>query len=680
VTNYAAAETLKIPDGQPGRLKLNRNATPLAELQITPHDKGASFEVSGLGAGGKPIEGAWGSSGIILDKMGAVVFAKSLPARGEEVFCVTVLRPKQQGGKQIEVEAKAVLATAKSTETSPLLVAARQLQLHADMLTIFRSFAPRKNLLLPENLADLKKRLPKDIYSPRGEDYHYQQLDPIGFSIASCGPDGVYGNDDDVVLVLNEQGLRFGRRQQLHPETRSPMALGRGKCAVAGKVIDEASGKPVSASLLLFYLPTFQSKFTNTGADGAFSIKDIPDGAYFLQTNNVPGHLPTSYDPQNRGGIMPQFSLAKGEHRTGIVLKVKPAYRISGRVLEPDGKPCHKGLRVNGWTPRDNYDGYDEVFGQFDSSKGTYVIDGLNGKPVYVSTISGSEPKQGDGVPLVYYPSAYCRDEAKLVRFDRGRNAEKIDITLRKDRGLKLAGTVRDEAGNPVPEAFIVMHHRDMSLDVITTYSDKQGRYELSELGQGAFLVHVDAAHRGFVPIREPVDIARDRPTTQHDVTLTRGVMVFGRFVDKKGNPWEIGQSCGTASVISTEDLPPPAKKKPSAPKESAADGRRQHGGWTTHDDFRNKYRPAFIGTSPGMSLPCGEGPHTNYLMLFPSKTTFVFQALLPGNTTFMFMPQKVGQKVAEIRYQGRDVKSSGLLIKPGQEIRGLTIVIDTGK
>ena len=75
------------------------------------------------------------------------------------------------------------------------------------------------------------------------------------------------------MLVLDEQGLRFGRRQQLHPETRSPMAMERGKCSLAGKVIDEASGKPVQASLMLFYLPTFQAKFASTGADGTLHLQ-----------------------------------------------------------------------------------------------------------------------------------------------------------------------------------------------------------------------------------------------------------------------------------------------------------------------------------------------------------------------------------------------------------------------
>ena len=192
--------------------------------------------------------------------------------------------------------------------------------------------------------------------------------------------------------------------------------------------------------------------------------------------------------------------------------------------------------------------------------------------------------------------------------------------------------------------------------------------------------------------------------------------MIFGKFVDKQGNPWEIGQSCRPCDghlvpktcvrspmksglnmlMLSQMDLSalaeqatkqnkqkaksPPAKKKSSPPDKSSNAERRQHAGWTTHDDFRNKYRPKFIGTSPGMSLPSGEGPHSDYHMLFPGKSTFVFQALLPGYTKFMIMPQKVGQKVAEIRYEGRDVKASGLVTRPGQEIRDLTIVIDTGK
>ena len=64
--------------------------------------------------------------------------------------------------------------------------------------------------------------------------------------------------------------------------------------------------------------------------------------------------------------------------------------------------------------------------------------------------------------------------------------------------------------------------------------------------------------------------------------------------------------------------------------------------------------------------------------MLFPTKNTFVIQGMMPGHTILTFMPQKEGQKVAEIHYDGRDIKQAGIETKPGQEIRDVTIVIET--
>ena len=61
--------------------------------------------------------------------------------------------------------------------------------------------------------------------------------------------------------------------------------------------------------------------------------------------------------------------------------------------------------------------------------------------------------------------------------------------------------------------------------------------------------------------------------------------------------------------------------------------------------------------------------------MLFPTKSTFVIQGVMPGHTLIGFSPQKEGQKVAEILYDGRNVMESGIKTKPGQEIN-VTIVI----
>ena len=82
-----------------------------------------------------------------------------------------------------------------------------------------------------------------------------------------------------------------------------------------------------------------------------------------------------------------------------------------------------------------------------------------------------------------------------------------------------------------------------------------------------------------------------------------------------------------------------------------------------------------------GCSFSLGEGNYyDNASMTFPTKSTFVLQGLMPGHTILGFLPKKEHQKVTEIRYDGEDIRTSGIDTKPGQEIKDVTIVIGTGE
>ena len=118
---------------------------------------------------------------------------------------------------------------------------------------------------------------------------------------------------------------------------------------------------------------------------------------------------------------------------------------------------------------------------------------------------------------------------------------------MRKEGGLVLEGTIRDEAGKPVPEAFVVVHRRDMGEDFVTAYSDAQGHYQIQGLGDGEFVVHVDAVHRGLVRTRTPLDLDKTSKTTRLDFTLARGVLISGKFVDQQGHDWKVAISTGRA-------------------------------------------------------------------------------------------------------------------------------------
>jgi hypothetical protein len=195
-----------------------------------------------------------------------------------------------------------------------------------------------------------------------------------------------------------------------------------------------------------------------------------------------------------------------------------------------------------------------------------------------------------------------------------------------------------------------------MFVDFVTDYTDKKGSYQIQGLGDGEFLVHVDAAHRELVRTRTPIVIDRANRKTQLDFELKRGVTISGKFVDEDGNDWQIGQSYGYANI-----------KDWRGPSSSFS-----------LTDFRNKYRPKDVREGSGGSFHPGQGDYGSAQMLFPAKNTFVAEGMMPGKTIISFSPKKEGCKVLKILYNGRNIMETGLETKPGREIKDVTIVIET--
>jgi hypothetical protein len=339
-------------------------------------------------------------------------------------------------------------------------------------------------------------------------------------------------------------------------------------------------------------------------------------------------------------------------------VKVRRAHRISGKVTDEDGGVPEniRTLRVLAWFERDDGAGYENEQGRVNRRDGSYLIDGLVGKPVYIMAINWRAAKQGNAHPPIYYPGTFSRNDAKLITFDGKQEIDNINITPQKEGGLVLRGAVTDETGKPVPEAFVVVHRRDMLVDFVTDYTDARGRYQIQGLAEGEFLVHVDAVHRGFVRTRIPVDLDSANRTTQQDFELKQGVMISGKLVDEQDNAWQIGESYGYANI-----------KDRKGPTSSFS-----------LTNFRNKYRPENAMRSSGGSFSPGEGDYTGGQMLFPTESTFVIQGMMPGNTMIGFSPKKERTEVSEILHNGRNIMETGLETTAGQEIKDVKIVIAT--
>jgi len=150
-----------------------------------------------------------------------------------------------------------------------------------------------------------------------------------------------------------------------------------GNCSISGKVGSAATGEPVDhARMYLHYSGTHGSIFIDVAGDGTFIFKDIPTGPFSLRTTHVAGYQDAVYNPDGKSGSYPQFSLKEGEHRSGIVLKARQAHRISGKVLDEDGKiPENIGtLHVLAWSEKDDGKGYQNEQARLNRADGSYFV------------------------------------------------------------------------------------------------------------------------------------------------------------------------------------------------------------------------------------------------------------------------------------------------------------------
>jgi beta-lactamase regulating signal transducer with metallopeptidase domain len=442
----------------------------------------------------------------------------------------------------------------------------------------------------------------------------------------------------------------------------------KGDCSLSGKVISDKTGEPIpNARMYLHYGVTHGSIFVHTAPDGTFTIKDIPVGPYSFQMSHTHGYQAAVYNPEGKPGSYPPFSLKEGEQRTGIVLRAKPACRVTGKVLDEDGQIPDgvDKLTVLAWFKNDDKKTYELEQTGVNPKDGSYVVDYLDGRPVHIMAINWQAAKEGDAYPPIYYPGVFSRNDAKLITFDKSPTVEGVNFTLRKEGGLVLEGTVRDESGKPVPEAFVVVNRRDMLFDFNTAYTDQQGHYQIQGLGEGEFCVHVDAVHRGLVRTRAPVELDKSKSKTQHDFTLVRGATISGKLVDENGKMWRIGDSFGSASVE-----PPQELKKD-----------HRYSSCYSLTQFWNKHRnKQDLTRGMGGSFSLGTGSYDDADMFFPTRSTFTIEAIKPGHTRLCFLPNKEQQKVLKILCDGKDILKSGIDTKPGQEIKDVTVVIGAEK
>ena len=265
-----------------------------------------------------------------------------------------------------------------------------------------------------------------------------------------------------------------------------------GTCSIRGYVSRPGRfGRPDNAKVCLSSA-AFGSWTVEVEDHGMVGFESLPAGTYRLCIADTPGYKDTYYNPLEQDAAKPTFVLREGERiQSRILMEPRRPYRkVTGRVLGVDGSKLtdYTGLTVTAWVQRPQgswKDHYRRLSTSPVQTDGTYVLDELDGRPVYVQVRDYRPPVQMHPYPPRFYPGTFSRPQAKLVTFGEANVVEEVDIAMADRGGSAIAGRVTEqESGQPVPEALVTIFHHDMFFNLFYTFG-RSGRLSSGGAGRG---------------------------------------------------------------------------------------------------------------------------------------------------------------------------------------------------
>ncbi len=327
-----------------------------------------------------------------------------------------------------------------------------------------------------------------------------------GFAVVSARADG-YGPVREAIQVPDRPGA----------EVSVTLALAEG-AAISGRVLS-ADGAPVAGAQVvaedaaeMFSMADPEVDGVVTDSDGRYEIPAVSAG-------NV--RVVATHDRYPSGSS----SLIATDGRrpvTGVDIEMAPAASVAGRVVDDHGQPAAwASVRVAPARTTDMRRA--GVRGATTDEDGTFEVVGLERRPAQIVATS-------DGLA------------SAIVELDLGARARLESVELSLEAPARIAGTVVDGDGEPVPEVHVLAYPDVMGegMDAVALRGSQQavtdggGRFELSGLPEGGYRLQAGRSAAGWSGQAPSGVTAR---TGDDDVTITLHAPggVKGRVVLEEG-------------------------------------------------------------------------------------------------------------------------------------------------
>jgi hypothetical protein len=239
-----------------------------------------------------------------------------------------------------------------------------------------------------------------------------------------------------------------------------PESAGEPKSKVGGIVVSAKTSEPLRGARVTLQpngrgMRRGSRARTTTDLNGRFLLTEVAAGRYTIYAEK------TAYETR-RGTQIGNINLGQDESETDLVIELRPAAVITGRVFDSYGEPVSgatvAALRRNYVPGRPSLESRQTAR---TDDLGEYRLYGLAmGK--YVVGVNPPEEPAPKGAFVYeqlpsYYPGTMSSDEASTVKVTWGMELEGIDIRLASAPATAVSGFVGDGATGEPLEAYLTL-------------------------------------------------------------------------------------------------------------------------------------------------------------------------------------------------------------------------------
>jgi len=290
----------------------------------------------------------------------------------------------------------------------------------------------------------------------------------------------------------------------------SPVEIPK-KASTEGVVLNESTQEPLRRVEISLYRSGKSGDITGndnaaysavTNAAGKFRIENIEPGEYSLE------YRKTGYVTHRatHGFSARTLKLGAGESLTDLRYSLLPQAIVTGRVVDDAGETVQgatvllvrshyrrgSARMMPGGQTQTNDRG---EFRIVNVPPGKYYIQAniqrimMNGSAPPTPSETHSAP--GTAFVSTYYPSAAEMAQATRIEAQAGLELAGQDITLRKEKVVKVSGTVLDSDGSPARQTFVSLAVTDgfMRYSSVSSMVDEKGNFTLNNVRPGQYTV-----------------------------------------------------------------------------------------------------------------------------------------------------------------------------------------------